>query len=164
MNAQAFFLSHWGNLLWDSLGQEILPLARGEGNAISHQFPIKINYDASLKTMNILNVVQSLSCGPNLCDPVDYSTASSSVLYYLLGLLKFVFIESVMLSNHLIFCHPLSILPSIFSNIRIFSNESSRLKRGGQSTGASTSAPVLPMNIPCQFPLCNIYYWLWELS
>ena len=153
MNAQAFFLNYWGNLLlWDSLGQEILPLARGEGNAFSHQFPMKINYDVSLKTMNILSTVQSLSCGPNLCDPVDYSTPGSSVLYYLLGLLKFVFIESVMLSNHLIFCRPLPLLPSIFSNIRVFSNEPSLLKRGGQSIGASTSAPVLPMNIQHQFP------------
>ena len=33
-------------------------------------------------------------------------------------------IESVMLSNHLILCHPLFLLPSIFSNIRIFSKES----------------------------------------
>ena len=34
-----------------------------------------------------------------------------------------MFIESVMPSNHLILCHPLT-LPSIFSSIRIFSNES----------------------------------------
>ena len=33
-------------------------------------------------------------------------------------------IESVMPSNHLILCHPLLLLPSIFSSIRIFSNES----------------------------------------
>ena len=33
-------------------------------------------------------------------------------------------IESVMPSNHLILCHPLLLLPSIFSNIRDFSNES----------------------------------------
>ena len=33
-------------------------------------------------------------------------------------------IESVMPSNHLIFCHPLLLLPSIFPNIRVFSNES----------------------------------------
>ena len=32
--------------------------------------------------------------------------------------------ESVMLSNHLIFCHPLLLLPSIFPSIRVFSNES----------------------------------------
>ena len=33
-------------------------------------------------------------------------------------------IESVMLSNHLILCHPLFLLPSIFPSIRVFSNES----------------------------------------
>ena len=33
-------------------------------------------------------------------------------------------IESVMLSNHLILCHPLLLLPSVFPNIRIVSNES----------------------------------------
>ena len=35
-----------------------------------------------------------------------------------------MFIESGMLSNHLILCHPLFLLPSIFPNIRVFSNES----------------------------------------
>ena len=34
------------------------------------------------------------------------------------------FIESMMPSNHLILCHPLLLLPSIFSSIRFFSNES----------------------------------------
>ena len=38
------------------------------------------------------------------------------------SLLKFMFIESVMLSNHLILCHPL-LLPSIFPSIRVFSSE-----------------------------------------
>ena len=40
------------------------------------------------------------------------------------SLLKFMSIESVMPSNHLILCHPLSLLPSIFPSIRVFSNES----------------------------------------
>ena len=35
-----------------------------------------------------------------------------------------MFIESVMPSNHLILCHPLFLLPSIFPSIRVFSNES----------------------------------------
>ena len=39
------------------------------------------------------------------------------------SLLKFMSIESIMLSNHLIFCRPL-LLPSIFPSIRVFSNES----------------------------------------
>ena len=37
---------------------------------------------------------------------------------------KLMSIESVMASNHLILCHPLLLLPSIFPSIRVFSNES----------------------------------------
>ena len=59
-------------------------------------------------------------------------------------------IELVMPSNHLILCHPLLLLPSIFLSIRVFSNESV-LSSGGQSIGASVS--VLPMNIQDWFPL-----------
>ena len=40
------------------------------------------------------------------------------------SLLKLMSIESVMPSNHLILCHPLPLLPSIFPSIRVFSNES----------------------------------------
>ena len=39
-------------------------------------------------------------------------------------LLKLMSIESVMPSNHLIFCYPFLLLPSVFSSIMIFSNES----------------------------------------
>ena len=39
-------------------------------------------------------------------------------------LLKLMSVESVMPSNHLILCHPLLLLPSIFPSIRVFSNES----------------------------------------
>ena len=39
------------------------------------------------------------------------------------GLLKLMYIELVMPSNHFIFCHPLLLLPSIFPSIRVFSNE-----------------------------------------
>ena len=37
--------------------------------------------------------------------------------------LKLMFIELVMLSNHLILCHPLLHLPSVFPSIKVFSNE-----------------------------------------
>ena len=40
------------------------------------------------------------------------------------SLLKLMSIESVMPSNHLVLCHPLLRLPSIFPSIRVFSNES----------------------------------------
>ena len=59
-------------------------------------------------------------------------------------------IESWIPSNHLILCCPLLLL-SIFASIRVFSNEF--FASGDQSTGASTSAPVLPMNIQDWFIL-----------
>ena len=40
------------------------------------------------------------------------------------SLIKLLSIASVMPSNHLLFCHPLLLLPSIFPSIRVFSNES----------------------------------------
>ena len=43
--------------------------------------------------------------------------------------LKLMSIESVMPSNHLILCHPLLLLPSIFSGIRVFSIESTLCMR-----------------------------------
>ena len=44
-------------------------------------------------------------------------------------LLKFMSIELVMLSNHLILCHPLLLLPSVFPRIRAFSNNLALLIR-----------------------------------
>ena len=54
---------------------------------------------------------------------MDCSTPGTSVSTSSRSLLKFMFIKSVMLSNHLILCHPLLLLPSIFPSIRAFSNE-----------------------------------------
>ena len=63
------------------------------------------------------------------------------------SLLKFMSIESMMPSNHLILCHPLLLLLSgYFPMNQLFTS-------GGQSTGVSASAPVLPMNIQDWFPL-----------
>ena len=47
------------------------------------------------------------------------------VLYRLLEFAQTMSIASVMPSNHLILCHPLLLLPSIFPSYKIFSNESS---------------------------------------
>ena len=58
---------------------------------------------------------------------------------------KFMSIELVMPSSHLILCRPL-LLPPIPPSIRVFSNESTLFTWGGQSIGVSASASVLPMN------------------
>ena len=49
-------------------------------------------------------------------------------------------------SNHLLLCRPLLFLPSIFTSIRVFSNESV-FSSGCQNTGVSSLALVIPMNI-----------------
>ena len=59
-----------------------------------------------------------------LCDPMNLSTPGFSVHYQLPELTQTHSHQSVMPSNHLILCHPLFLLPSIFRSIRVFSNES----------------------------------------
>ena len=59
-----------------------------------------------------------------LCDPIDSSMPGFPVLYHSQGLLKFMSIESVMPSSHLILCRPLLLVPPIPPSIRVFSNES----------------------------------------
>ena len=66
--------------------------------------------------------------------------------------LRLTSITSVMPSNHLILCCPLLLLPLIFPQIRIFSR-SQFFASGGQSTGVSASASVLPVNIQGIFRL-----------
>ena len=61
---------------------------------------------------------------PILCDPIDGSTPGLLVCHNSWTLLKLMSIELMMPSNHLILCHPLLLLPSIFPSIRVFSNES----------------------------------------
>ena len=59
-----------------------------------------------------------------LCDPTNCSTQASLSFIISWSLLKLMSIESVMPSNHLILCHSLLLLPSIFPSIRVFSSES----------------------------------------
>ena len=59
---------------------------------------------------------------PTLFNPDRRQAPLSSTIFW--SLLKFMPIESVMLSNYLILCLPLLLWPSIFSSTRVFSNES----------------------------------------
>ena len=68
------------------------------------------------------------------------------------NLLKLMSIESVMLSNHLILCCPLHLPPSILPRSVSFL-VSQFFTSGGQGTGVSASASVIPMNIQDCFPL-----------
>ena len=95
-------------------------------------------------------IVQSLSHVWLFATPWPAACQTSVSFTISQSLLKLIFIESMMPSNYLILCHPLLLLPSIFPSIRVFSNE---LTSGGQSTGASASASVLPKDIQGWFPL-----------
>ena len=68
-------------------------------------------------------IFSSVQSWPTLCSRMGWSTPGFPVHHQPLGLAQTHF-KSVMPSNHLILCHPLLLLPSIFLRIRVFSNES----------------------------------------
>ena len=68
--------------------------------------------------------VQSLSGVLLFVTPWTVAHEASLSITNSRSLLKLMSIESVMPSNHLILCHPLLLLPSVFPSIRVFPNES----------------------------------------
>ena len=73
---------------------------------------------------SLLLLYSSVKSYPTLCEPMDCSTPGLPVHPNSQSSLRLMSIESVMPSNHLSFCHPLLLLPSVFLSIRVFSNES----------------------------------------
>ena len=71
-----------------------------------------------IRSVQLLNLVQLFGT------PWPAARQASLSIINSRSLLKLMFIESVMPSNHLIFCHPLLLLTSIFPSIRVFSSES----------------------------------------
>ena len=71
-----------------------------------------------------ISSVQSLSCVRLFVTPWTAAHQASLSITNCRSLLKLMSIESVMPSNHLILCHLLLLLPSIFPSIRVFSIES----------------------------------------
>ena len=96
----------------------------------------------------VVITVQLLSRVPPFVTPMDYSSPGSSVLQCLPVCSNSCPFESVMLSNHLIFCLPLLLWPQSFPASGSFPM-SWLFPSGGQSIGA----PVLPRNIQCWFLL-----------
>ena len=82
---------------------------------------------------------------------LQHATLPSLSITNFQSLLKLMAIQSVMPSNHLILLPPSS-PASIFPSIRVFSM-SQFIASGGQNTGVSASASVLPMNIQDWLPL-----------
>ena len=77
----------------------------------------------SLIGWRVVVIVQSLSCV--LLFASSWTDAHQASLSFTISrsLLKLMSIESVLPSNHLIFSHPLLLLPSLFPSIRVFPNE-----------------------------------------
>ena len=74
--------------------------------------------------MSHISSVQSLSHVRVFSTPWTTACQASLSITISQSLLELMSIESVIPSNHLILCHPLLLLPSIFPRIRVFSNES----------------------------------------
>ena len=73
-----------------------------------------------LSSVQFSSVTQSC---PILFDPMDSACQASLSITDSWSLFKLMSIKSVMPSNHLILCHPLLLLPSIFPSIRVCSSE-----------------------------------------
>ena len=82
------------------------------------------HYAKSFTAFLFLSSVQSLSHVRLFATPWTAACQASLSIINSWSLLKLMSVESVMPSNHLILCHPLLLLPSIFPSIRVFSNES----------------------------------------
>ena len=112
------------------------------------------------KWVNIVNKIRNtaFSSVQSLSHVQRFATAWISACQVSLSitnsrnLLILMSIESVMPSSHLILCHPLLLLASIFPSIKVFANELA-LQSGGQSIGVSASKSVLPMNTQDWSPL-----------
>ena len=82
------------------------------------------NFMAAVSISNEFSSVQSLSHIWLFVAPWTAASQASLSITNSRSPTKPVPIESVMPSNHVILCHPLLLLPSIFPSIRVFSNES----------------------------------------
>ena len=101
------------------MSQNIIPLL-----IFSPQQLEKVKTVLSLWTVfGLFSSVQSLSRVQLFPTPRAAAHQASLSITNSQSLLKLMFIESVMPSNHLILCCPLLLLPSIFPSIRVFSNE-----------------------------------------
>ena len=86
---------------------------------MSFPYPTVLRNDAlSLSSVQLLSHVRLFATPWTAACQASLSIINSQ------SLLKLMFIELVMLSNHLILCRPLFLPPSIFPSISIFSNES----------------------------------------
>ena len=92
-------------------------------NELIYKTEIELQNVENKLTAVIVVFVQSPSRVSLFANPQTTALQASLFLTISQSLPNFTSIESVMPSNHLIFCHPLPLLPSIFPSIRLFSIE-----------------------------------------
>ena len=88
---------------------------------VGYQNSLPISFPCQIFQLQFGSITQLC---PTLCDPWTAACQASPSITSSQSLLKLMSIESVMPSSRLILCRPLLLLPSIFPNISVFSNES----------------------------------------
>ena len=126
LRGEILVLIQWLRSNLDSSDQQITtehpcPPVFGEKNRLASLFWCKDS--SSLRSMTFVVVVQSLSHVWLFATPWTAAHLASLSFTVPQGLLKFMPIESVMLSHHVTLCLPLLLLPSIFPNKRVFSSK-----------------------------------------
>ena len=104
-----------------SINEKVVLEIFGSSNIFTNY---KINIIAQSVYTDQFSSVQSLSHVRLFATPWTAACQASLLITNSWSLLKFMSVESVMPSNHLILCCPLLLLPSIFPSIRVFSSES----------------------------------------
>ena len=114
---------------------------------------VNVNIFNISRNFDLLNIVsfsnpsvQSLSCVPLFVTLWTAAHQASLSIINSQSILKLMSIESVIPSNHPIFCPPLLLQPPIFPTAGSFS-KSQFFAPGGQSIAVLASTSVLPMNI-----------------
>ena len=109
-------------------------------------------------------VVYLLSCVQLFATP--WTSACRAFLSFIVSwsLLKFMSIDSVMTSNHLILCCPLLLLPLVFPSIRVFSSEFALRIRWPKYWSFCISPSLHPIYQQILLALPSIYISSWPLS
>ena len=114
---------YWRIYLQGSNGEthiknRLMDMGRGEKRVRCME---RVTRKLTFSSVQFSSVAQSC---PILCYPINHSMPALMSITNSWTLPKLMSIESVMPSNHLILCHPLLLLPSIFPSIKVFSSES----------------------------------------
>ena len=99
----------------------LLPLASANSFCVNCHNACNFQELAQKRYLQVLQLLSHVQLFATPWTAACQTPLSSTISW---NLLKFTFIEPVRLPNHLILCHPLLLLPSIFPSIRVFSNES----------------------------------------